>query len=71
MAQQKIYLANGEKVICDTTKTTSEGTFRSEYIYNVFCGGYENYIVAKLHARENMYDDYIMRWTFPSGVYLE
>lgn len=71
MAQQKIYLKNGQTVVCDTTKTTSEGTYRNEYIYNVFCGGYENYIVAKLHARENIHDDYTMRWTFPSGVYLE
>lgn len=71
MAQQKIYLANGETVICDTIKTTSEGTYRTEYIYNVFCGGYENYIIAKLHARDNIHDDYTMTWTFPSGVYLK
>lgn len=71
MAQQKIYLANGQTIICDTTKTTSEGTYRTEYIYNVFCGGYENYIIDKLHARDNIHDDYTMTWTFPSGVYLK
>ena len=71
MAQQKIYLQNGEIVICDTTKTTSEGTYRTEYIYNLFCCGNEEYIINMLHKRENPYDDYVMRWTFPSGVYFE
>lgn len=71
MGQQKIYLKNGQTVICDTTKTTSEGTYRTQFIYNVFCCGTEEYIVNTLHRRENPYADYVMRWTFPSDVYFE
>lgn len=71
MSQQKIYLANGQTVICDTTKTTSEGTYRTQFIYNVFCCGTEETIVNTLHSRENPYADYVMKWTFPSGVYFE
>ena len=68
MAQQKLYLKNGQSIVCDTLYNLNGYTYRNDYIYSCLCAGFENAIVQSLHNRANPYEDYVLTWTFPSNA---